>query len=957
MATDSFKVKKSLNIEPKASPSLDSEGDIGYNSTSKKLEVRDDSATQSLVTEAGTATLTNKTIDGASNTITNIPGDSVDLSDSTAIDIATSNTASTINIGTGTDTNTINIGGANTTINMTGTVNSQNVTNLEVADKLITLNNGGAAASGAVSGIEIEENGSATGYIKTSADRDGWEIKAPNVSGTVSIEPEASVDQEVVLTSKSQTVSNKTLLNSTLSGTTQTGETGSRVLVTDASGFLDSSSVTTTELGRLSGIGSTAVGTSDSNVLSNKTFSDPIVLDGQGSTPATPSAGFYKMYVSDSSQKLTIMDSNGVETAVGSGSGGGVNYILTPDGSSSVGWATYSDGGASPTDGTGGSPTISYATSTNSDLRGSSNFLFTHSASNQQGQGFSYNFTIDAADKAKVLTVSFNYLVASGTYADGDLTVWIYDVTNATLIQPAPYKILNAIGSQPWQGEFQTASNSTSYRLIVHVTTSTATAYTMRFDNFALGPDIGKNMGVPVTDWVSYTPTLTGSGSNPSLGSTGTISGMWRRVGDTMECTLYAVASGTGVTNGSGYYQFSIPSGYSIDGSKTKGTFGTAKILNASVSYYDGVVVYGTSTAVRLLVNNAGDLVGQNVPAANWLSAGDDFQLTFSVPITGWSSNTVMSSDAATNVVAAVTGSASAVTLNGSVVSILGFSGKGVDTNNGITLETGSFTASTGQWTTNPYYTVPVAGYYRVHATVHRKFTTSNASNTHLIAAYVNGVSASGHTGNADAVNNGGLYFYVQTLNDILVLKAGDKVDIRVSSDTANGVTDARLTHFSMERISGPAQIAASSVVAAKANKNGANQTIAPNASFVKITWPALNFDKTGSFDTANSRYITPMPGVYNVSASVWIQGTNVLANGYFITVYYDGAEISRGQYVLAASGNQLNLQVTAKVDAVAGKAFEIYVYGYGNNSVSTLTVDGTNSLTYFELERLGGVM
>lgn len=86
MSSGAFKIKKSLNIEPLTSPSLDSEGDIGMNSTSHKLEVRDNSATRSVVTEDGTATLTNKTFDadGTGNSITNI--ENADIKAGAAID-------------------------------------------------------------------------------------------------------------------------------------------------------------------------------------------------------------------------------------------------------------------------------------------------------------------------------------------------------------------------------------------------------------------------------------------------------------------------------------------------------------------------------------------------------------------------------------------------------------------------------------------------------------------------------------------------------------------------------------------------------------------------------------------------------------------------------------------------------------------------------------------------------
>lgn len=96
----------------------------------------------------------------------------------------------TLSIGP-TDATVINIGNIGATINMIGTVNNENVTNLNVTDKLITLNDTGGAGSAASSGIELEEAAVATAYVKTSADRNSWLIKAPNTAGEATITPGA----------------------------------------------------------------------------------------------------------------------------------------------------------------------------------------------------------------------------------------------------------------------------------------------------------------------------------------------------------------------------------------------------------------------------------------------------------------------------------------------------------------------------------------------------------------------------------------------------------------------------------------------------------------------------------------------------------------------------------------------------------------------------------------------
>lgn len=97
----------------------------------------------------------------------------------------------TLAIGTA-NADIINIGNSGATVNVQGSTFYQNVTNLVVTDKLITLNSGGSAGSASNSGIEIEENAIITAYVDTSADRNSWEFKAPATAGIVTVTPGAS---------------------------------------------------------------------------------------------------------------------------------------------------------------------------------------------------------------------------------------------------------------------------------------------------------------------------------------------------------------------------------------------------------------------------------------------------------------------------------------------------------------------------------------------------------------------------------------------------------------------------------------------------------------------------------------------------------------------------------------------------------------------------------------------
>ncbi len=86
-----------------------------------------------------------------------------------------------LNIGA-TNADVVNIGRSGGTVNILGAVLNEYETNAYVTDKLITLNSGGAVASASATGFEIEENAIITGYIKTSATRNGFEILTPAIA-------------------------------------------------------------------------------------------------------------------------------------------------------------------------------------------------------------------------------------------------------------------------------------------------------------------------------------------------------------------------------------------------------------------------------------------------------------------------------------------------------------------------------------------------------------------------------------------------------------------------------------------------------------------------------------------------------------------------------------------------------------------------------------------------------
>lgn len=107
------------------------------------------------------------------------------------IDVAATVGTDTLTIG-GTNADVINVGRSGATVNVIGDTFNQQVTNVNVTDKNITVNSGGPAGSGATAGVDVEEGGSITGYVEVSGDRNSWILKAPNTAGSATITPGAS---------------------------------------------------------------------------------------------------------------------------------------------------------------------------------------------------------------------------------------------------------------------------------------------------------------------------------------------------------------------------------------------------------------------------------------------------------------------------------------------------------------------------------------------------------------------------------------------------------------------------------------------------------------------------------------------------------------------------------------------------------------------------------------------
>lgn len=619
------------------------------------------------------------------------------------------------------------------------------------------------------------------------------------------------------------------------------------------------------------------------------------------------------------------------------------NFISNPTPlKDTTGWSLYSDAaGTAPTDGTGGSVNtgteINFTRTTSSPLSETASFLFSKIAtSSMQGKGVSYDFTINRADQAKVCRIDFDYEVASGTYADGDLTVWLYDVTNAQLIQPSASSILNAIGPQKKQPlSFQTNSNSTSYRLIIHVASTSTSAYTVKFDSVSVTRE-SISQGTVVTDWVSYTPTTAG------LGAVSGIVFSWRRVGDSVEI-LGRLNTGTPTAT---FATISLPSGLIADTAKisSSGQVVGSVLVNTSITSV-GWYLFGTGSSsnlnigIRATTTTSGFAYANGNAISN--SSGDTISFIATVPIQGWSSSQQLSSDADTRVVEF---QATKIT---STQNVSAGSATVVTLNNIRKDSHGGFASNK--------YTVQVPGSYDFRYSL---YVAMGATTATIVETWirVNGGSVKyGYCYLSDLANTKTYTFsnFAQ-----LELKARDEVEVIIQATTQSvtvGASPDDAAQFTGYKVGGPAQIAASAIVSAKRFSSATSLTY---NTTTPIAWTTSEYDSHGGFITSTI-YKCPVPGRYQVTARYNGASQAASATDRILALYVrvNGVNKATGPIdrAFSTSSREYIGTVTVTINCNAGD--EIDVAGFTNIVTSTSTSNnGAGVLeNYVCIDKVGG--
>lgn len=686
------------------------------------------------------------------------------------------------------------------------------------------------------------------------------------------------------------------------------------------------------------------VGDTDTQDLSNKTFTDGIILEELSSTPSNPSSGDKRFYAKND-DKLYTLDSSGNEIEVGAGGGaGGINYIENNDFETGVtDYSAYADtAGENAVDGTGGSPTLTFTHNTSTPLRGTGDGLVTKDAADRQGEGISIAFTVDEADKAKKIVISFDYST-SDNYADDDIRVQVYDVTNSNLIRVNGEDL--KAGSGTHYAQFQTASDSDSYRLILHTSSTNALAYTINIDNVSVGPQkisYGSIQG-PWSD--EEVITITATSSNPSKGTVSTDRIKHYRIGSNAMIQMDYRHTTAG-SAGTGDYLFELPSGLSFDDdviqlySTTEGRgsdmnmfnhFGSVQVHfddggSGSESFGIGKFVPYDSTKFRLYVQynrgtavDAAGMVGSTfygLGAVEIALSGD-----FIVPIKGWGETSKSSEDfgGRKTHLFANDNAGGGITAN---VTNLTWTTTEIDS-------TASFDGTT--------YTVPETGEYIISGCV---LATTAAING--IFAYKNGSAdrVIGFEGGSSALT----YFHT-----VYKLNKGDELTFRADSSFTLDATDPTKHFISIYKLGVSQQILDTETIACRYTTNS-GQTVT-DAGVVE--YEDVDYDTHNAYDTSAGEYTAPATGLYSVKATCWTNSVSAGSSSslFGLSISIDGASVAdEREAAKTTSSIPHRGSVESTLNLIKGSVITVLCR---ENFSNTITLSSGTPQNYLEIKRI----
>lgn len=515
----------------------------------------------------------------------------------------------------------------------------------------------------------------------------------------------------------------------------------------------------------------------------------------------------------------------------------------------------YADGAQDPVDGSGGSPTLAIATNSaypiNAPYANGTNFNLRLTAGSL-GDGYrTTTEEVQREDYGKMFKLVLNYNIVSGTYADGDLGLYILDSSNAKIPLTPTHLVPKPVGMGRMEFVFQmpvqaVATALQTLKVCLHQRTS-STGYVVDF-TLKIVEQLTSGHAPIKTDWQSVTPVFA------QFGTVSAISFYKSQDGK----DLLLKGNFTTGTVGGGTPYIEMPDGLKIDDSIYPS--GVISIVGslirgigaASAGIYEMFLVYDGSDNTKLYFtapNNGGNPFTVVTAASSFFASSEiQFIKNVRIAIKGWSSQSQVISEYDGRVIAASYKTAAGQNTN----VIIDFDTKVFDTHNAVT--TGA------SWK----FTAPVSGKYQINSTLR--------SNTGVeIHLYKNGSLFTKLNDTVAAVVVGSSY--------TIDLVVGDYIHL-IGNASATLTTDSGHNHIEIFMLSGAQQIVSGHKIEASyyCSSNKSSSTSQP------IDFDTKEFDTTGSVTTGSSwKFTAPVTATYSVI------GSSSSATGLYAVLYKNG--------------------------------------------------------------------
>lgn len=584
-----------------------------------------------------------------------------------------------------------------------------------------------------------------------------------------------------------------------------------------------------------------------------------------------------------------------------------------------------------------GASTLPASVDTNSNIEGKYALNIGTNAAGTIGDGYvSPVYYVEPINRGRVLSfdVAFKLLTGSpvmgGTSSDTYAIAW-YDPTNNQFMpqeggQTGIFSFTQSSGVGHAKGTFQTLTNTAGLQAFIYSPVAPTGLSAIVADAVTLVPQT-LVYGPLETDVIKST-TVTMSGF-------GTISGLSyssRRVGDSLEVQGYFTAgtvAGTQAQIGVVFNNAAV----TVDTSKIGAgqVVGHLGINSQSATYFTQAILAPSSNQSYVNVGVQTSGTNELAPANgnNVSGTGGIVGFYFTVPIVGWGSNQLLSSDADTRVIGALyTGAPPTGTLNGSLNTVT-FGTQVKDTN-------AAYSGGT--------YTVSSSGLYDIAAQVDINNASVAVNGNIMLALFINGVET---YDNVTWFPSTSLLEYTPSISVKSVpLNAGDTVVLKASSSgtTPVYVSNAKTNRFSISKQSGPSQIASSETISARYH----NATATVTTTYSDVTFSTKDRDDHAAVSGAS--FTCPISGWYSVKASIYGGGTWAL-NGYqALSLVVGGVQWSETTDIAGGAVGNMVSKIVDDAYCAAGSAIKIQV----KSSATTPTVVNNNVDNFFSVTRLG---